>query len=236
MKPLTGVSRSVLVRRQPQCKINTTVSAPMNKLQAVVLAFLKVPEAGRVKTRLAQSIGSAEAARIYRDMAGAQLYRVPEAFDLEIHFDPPSQERAMRQWLGPTFSLFPQTEGDLGARLASATAAAFHRHDRPVICIGGDCPGLDREVLLCCADALNGDADCVLGPSLDGGYYLIGLRQPYAALFANIPWSSQRTLAATENRAAEVGLRVSRLKTLRDVDTVADLRAEQTSGRLHCGV
>ena len=127
----------------------------------------------------------------------------------------------MRAWLrGPRVSSFrPQVNGDLGCRLQAAFASHFAEGAARVVVIGSDC-----QIVVQAFRALE-HCDVVLGPALDGGYYLLGLKGPHPSLFDAIPWSSARVLAATEARARTLSLATSRLALLRDVDTLTDARA-----------
>ena len=97
-------------------------------------------------------------------------------------------------------SLRAQARGGLGARLADAFARAFGRGATRVAIVGSDVPGVTRETALRALDAL-GDADVVLGPAEDGGYYLIALREPHPELVRGIDWSTPAVLAQTLERA-----------------------------------
>jgi rSAM/selenodomain-associated transferase 1 len=130
----------------------------------------------------------------------------------------------MACWLGGDLSYEPQLESDLGARMHAAIAARVAAGARRVVVIGTDCPGVTGAGVRSAFAALD-DADVVLGPATDGGYYLIGMREPQAALFRDVPWSTHRTLAVTLERARAARLCVALLDTLRDIDTADDWRA-----------
>jgi hypothetical protein len=123
----------------------------------------------------------------------------------------------MRDWLGPRFHYRLQSGGDLGQRLAMAFAKTFKRGALKVMAVGADCPGLDGECLVEAARHLE-TADVVLGPAVDGGYYLIGLRRPEPGLFTHIAWSSEKVLSQTLSRASASGLSVRLLPLREDVD------------------
>jgi rSAM/selenodomain-associated transferase 1 len=190
-----------------------------------VAVFLKAPRTGSVKTRLAAVIGDRQALRLYRVMASRTLAAVRAAgFDATIWFTPADASAEMRRWLGEGCDLRPQASGDLGARLATAEQAVPRGHGW--LAIGGDCPRLDAELLRVAAAIVSRD-EIALGPSTDGGYYLIGGRTPLpASLFADIPWSTGGVLARTRTRLADAGVAWRELPTLRDVDTAEDARAE----------
>jgi rSAM/selenodomain-associated transferase 1 len=190
-----------------------------------VAIFLKAPRPGDVKTRLAAAIGDRQAVRLYRVMASRTLAAVREAgFDATIWFAPADAGAEMRHWLGEALDLRPQASGDLGARLAAAEHAV--PRGRGWLAIGADCPRLDAELLRVAAAVVAGD-EIAVGPSEDGGYYLIGGRTPLPpALFVGIPWSTAGVLAETRARLTQAGVAWRELPTLRDVDTAEDARAE----------
>lgn len=185
-----------------------------------VILFLKAPRPGFVKTRLAAEVGAPAATAIYRQLAQEQRRRIPAKWRAEVHFAPADAEPEMRVWLGGRGVFRPQVDGDLGARLSAGFAAAFQAGGAPVIAIGGDCPALDAACLEEARRTLR-EADVVLGPADDGGYYLIGLNRPTPELFAGIPWSTPQALEATVARAARAGLRVRLLGTKLDIDDAA---------------
>jgi rSAM/selenodomain-associated transferase 1 len=116
--------------------------------------------------------------------------------------------------------LLPQSPGDLGSRLEAAFEAAFQQADRVVV-VGTDAPGVDAEVVDEAFRSLK-TVDLVLGPASDGGYYLLGLRDPAPELFREIPWSTGEVLEETLSRAKTAGLRWALLPVLRDLDTSKD--------------
>lgn len=185
-----------------------------------LMIFLKAPRAGVVKTRLARTLGHTGAVRIYRLLADRQLRNLPREWEVEIRFTPDEAAAEMRAWLGPRWIFVPQGEGDLGARLARGFDDAFSRGGGPVLAIGGDCPDLDAATLRDAAQRLLA-ADVVLGPAVDGGYYLIGLRRSAPTLFTTIAWSSPAVLAETRARAADAGLSCALLTPKEDIDDAA---------------
>jgi rSAM/selenodomain-associated transferase 1 len=186
--------------------------------------LLKAPRPGTVKTRLAAEIGDRQALRLYRLMVIRALAAARDAgFGATVWFTPTDAGAEMRLWLGDRLDLRPQASGDLGARLAAAEQAV--PRGRPWLAIGVDCPRLDG-VLLREAGAIATRGEVVLGPTEDGGYYLIGGRTPLPDLFDAMPWSTSRLLAETRLRLARAGVAWRELPTLRDVDTAADARAE----------
>jgi rSAM/selenodomain-associated transferase 1 len=119
--------------------------------------------------------------------------------------------------------LIDQDEGDLGARMERLFERAFELGEAWVILIGADTPHLPSARLAEARTALQEGADVVLGPAEDGGYYLIGLRQPAPTLLHDMEWSSPTVLQHTLTRAEAEGLRVNLLPIERDIDTPDDL-------------
>ncbi len=138
-----------------------------------------------------------------------------------VAFTPATGRRTLERLLGRQRRLLPQGPGDLGDRLARVFEQLYGE-GRPVLAVGSDCPGLTTARIQVAAAALR-RTDVVLGPALDGGYYLVGLRKPYPELFQDIPWSTPAVLERTRSRAAETGLTVQLLEPARDLDTPEDL-------------
>lgn len=204
------------------------VNAPPSSQQqsAALLVFAKAPRPGAVKTRLAAAVGPDAAAEAYRRMGRMIAVQLADApAEMTVCFDPPGTEAEMRRWLDPLPRRYlPQGHGDLGERMARLVRRALtgpDRADRAVV-VGTDAPTVDGAVATRALNALD-SADIVLGPSTDGGYYLIGLNAPCPDLFRSIPWSTSSVLAATAARAREQGLDVTYLEMQADIDTLADL-------------
>jgi uncharacterized protein len=199
-------------------------TAPLLKRALVVMA--RVPQLGRVKTRLAREIGEAAALEAYRELGSAVLGAVGRLGDcaLVVAYTPPDGEGPVRAWLGPAPGYEPQRGGDLGARMLGAIAGRFAAGASKVLVIGTDCPDLDPDLLEGAFARLD-RADAVIGPAADGGYYLVGMKHPIAEIFQGIPWSTPATLSATLARAAAAGVSVVLLDERRDIDTAADWRA-----------
>ena len=191
-----------------------------------LIIFTRCPIAGKAKTRLIPALGAEAAADTQRQLTELTLCRaaalaIARGVGLEVRYDG-GDARAMRDWLGPRPRHAPQGEGDLGQRLARAAQDAFESDAASVVIIGADCPRLDESTLQKAFDALR-EHEVVFGPAQDGGYYLVGLRQPMPALFQGIPWSTSRVLAESLSVARANGCEPALLTTLPDVDVPADL-------------
>lgn len=186
-----------------------------------VLLFAKAPRAGLVKTRLARDVGEERALALYRSVGARVAARVGAAYPITVWFEPQEAENEMRAWLGNR-EFRRQPTGDLGLRMQRAFATHLDRGDRPVIAIGADAPGVDATVVAEAVRALE-TADVVLGPAVDGGYYLLGVARSIPDLFREIPWGTATVLARTLDRCQALGVSTALLATLRDLDTAADL-------------
>jgi hypothetical protein len=192
------------------------------------MVFVKAPRPGAVKTRLAARVGDVRAAALYRALAEEQIRRTAprgDEYERRFFFDPPGARSELAAWLGAGDVFVPQAAGDLGTRMAGAFAHAFAEGARRAAIIGTDVPAMSRDDVLAALEALDHE-DVALGPATDGGYWLLALRRPEPELFRDVPWSTPDVFRVTLERAATRGLGVHVLRTLGDVDTVEDLRAD----------
>lgn len=191
-----------------------------------LLIFVKDPEAGNVKTRLAADLGAERAARVYRGLAEAVIRPlVPlaeEGIELTVCYAPSGSEAAVRRWLGPDLRYEAQWGESLSERLEYATSSAFARGASRAVVIGSDCPEVDADTVLRAFRALD-EREVVLGPAADGGYYLLGLSRPVPWLFRGMPWSTPSLFGATVDRLRAEGVHAAFLEEKRDVDRVGDL-------------
>jgi hypothetical protein len=192
----------------------------------LLIVFVKEPRPGIVKTRLLPALDPESAAELYRALAEEEIRQTAPRggeYTRLFFYAPPGSPEAMSAWLpGETFVV--QQGADLGARMAAAFAEAFRRGARRAAIIGTDVPWLTRGRVEEALAALD-DHDVVLGPTADGGYYLLALDRPRPEVFRGIVWSTPSVLASTVERAAALGLRVRLLGELPDIDTIEDLRA-----------
>lgn len=200
----------------------------MSTRLAKLSIFTRYPVPGTAKTRLIPALGEVGAATVSRQMTEHTLnqihlfqnqYQCPPS--VEIQFAGGSLEQ-MRQWLGDGWKYVPQGEGSLGDRMACTFKSAFAAGMQEAIIIGTDCPELNASILHQAFQAL-AVHDLVLGPALDGGYYLIGLRQYVPELFRGISWSTTEVLQQTLEIAHQCALAIACLPTLGDVDYPEDL-------------
>jgi uncharacterized protein len=188
----------------------------------------RYPEAGRTKTRLARAIGNEEAAELYRSFLTDLARRFAGAtLDLHWAFTPPEVDyQTFAATLAPSLAqymaCFPQQGDDFGTRLHNVFKWTAARRYPSTVLIGSDSPHISREIVAKAREAL-GEADVVLGPAEDGGYYLLAMREPYD-VFSGIPMSTSVVLQMTIEMAERQGLSVRLLEPLFDVDELPDLQ------------
>jgi rSAM/selenodomain-associated transferase 1 len=198
-----------------------------------ILVFVKYPEPGRVKTRLAVAIGPEQAAGLYRCWIGEVLtalqpLRGPAR--LVCYFDG-APRSSFAEWDCFADDWWPQPPGDLGERLAAGFRLAL-ANGGPAVAVGTDCLEMDAVLVSQAFDLLAAGHDVVFGPTPDGGYYLVGLSMDRPGLFAGVRWSSPDTLADHLDRCRERGWSFALLPPRHDIDTSDDWTAhlERTGG------
>ncbi len=185
-----------------------------------LIIFVKTPVAGKVKTRVAQTAGSEKALRIYQE-----LLRHTHAVCLRVSahryvYCDSAIPRQPDLWFSPDFAKRLQQGNDLGSRMAHALGEVLALHEKALL-IGSDIPGLQPHHLDRAFHWLD-QRDVVLGPALDGGYYLIGMRQLHTTLFTDIEWSTPLVLQRTVERIEQLGLTHALIEPLADVDYEQD--------------
>jgi glycosyltransferase A (GT-A) superfamily protein (DUF2064 family) len=219
----------------------------------------KAPISGSVKTRLVPFLSAEEAAELARALLLDQLHHLSaiENAELYLAFSPNDAAHMMRQLAPAPFALFSQTDGDLGARMQNVFATLFARGHRNIVLIGADLPPLPLRYVTRAFAYLAGKKSsvhppltkhvlskveggekgglaraqgrAVLGPSQDGGYYLIGLNCAAPALFAEMTWSHEQVLAETTRRSASLGMATLQLPQWLDIDRPDDLVLVQSA-------
>ena len=189
----------------------------------VVAVFAKAPLPGRVKTRLSPALRPDEAADLYRALL-LDTIDVVESTDarVTVAFTSATDRRALERLLGRRRRLLLQPPGDMGARIEGVLDRLREHGARRALVVGSDCPGLTPERVREAWQALE-NAPAVLGPALDGGFYLLGLARAETGLLRGIPWSTAAVLESTRARLHERGLPVHELPPERDLDTPRDL-------------
>lgn len=197
-----------------------------NKLPEKLIIFTRYPEPGKTKTRLIPALGEQGAANLHRHLIQNTLNQVQNLtknrpVTVEVKYAGGNQE-LMQKLIPPPINCSPQSQGDLGDRMKNALAESFAQTIQRIIIIGTDCPELDTHLLIQAFNRLC-DYDLVLGPALDGGYYLIGMQRPIPQLFTKIDWGTQLVLQQTLTIAQHLNLSYSLLDPLADIDRPEDL-------------
>ena len=192
----------------------------------VCIVMVKAPRAGMVKTRLVPPLSHAEAATLASCFARDTVTNVRRVVpSVIVAYAPADGREALEAILTKDNLLWLEQRGaDLGARLEAAAAHAASLKFAPIIIVGTDSPTLPLSFIESAINSLSaGESDIALGPTEDGGYYLVGLRQVVGNLFQNIAWSTPLAYEQTIHNAARRGLHILELPRWYDVDTPADL-------------
>ncbi|MEO8601063.1 MAG: TIGR04282 family arsenosugar biosynthesis glycosyltransferase [bacterium] len=192
----------------------------MESRDTTLCIFVKAPRAGAVKTRLAASIGVEAAARLADAFFWDTLALAEQFATLRVVVALAGEERLLPM-LRDRVAIWPQGDGDLGARLERNFRRALTETPR-ALAIGTDSPGLPATLVAQARAALD-THDAVLGPADDGGFYLLGMRTCPEGLLVGLPWSAGNTLEKTLTRLEERGLTVKLLPPWFDVDLEGDL-------------
>lgn len=192
-----------------------------------LIVFTRYPESGKTKTRLISALGADGAAQLQQQMtehtiAQVRSLAVHHPLSIEVRYSG-GDRPLMQTWLGSDLSYQPQSNGDLGTRMAHGFQTAFIDQVERVVTIGTDCPDLDAPRMAHAFSALC-QHDMVLGPATDGGYYLIGLRRFVPELFVGVAWGTETVFEQTLAIAQALCLSIACLEPLTDVDRPDDLK------------
>lgn len=201
----------------------------MTRPTAAIGVMCKAPRPGRTKTRLAAHMGAAAAAELsacfLRDVAAA-IEAVPQELGRRGYavYAPAGAAAELKVLFPRGFGLMLQTGDDFGKVLFGAARDLLAAGHDSVVLVNGDSPTLPPGFLALAIERLREPGDrMVLGPAADGGYYLIGLKQPHSRLFADIAWGSASVAQSTRERSAEIGLTVVELPVWYDIDDAVTL-------------
>lgn len=194
-----------------------------------IVIFLKYPHPGEVKTRLIPGLGEIEATSFYKKCCEDLVTRLKriqqESFLLVSN---PADIPLVNDWFNLPKHTFSQEGENLGEKIKNAIYQFLQKGFHKIIIVGSDIPDLNSSHISRAEELLD-DYDFILGPSFDGGYYLLGLtsKNPYEFLLSDIPWSTSQVLNLTVERILEEGYSLQKLKPLRDIDTFEDYQAWQ---------
>ena len=196
-------------------------------LRKNVLVFVRVPEPGRVKTRLEGKLSRKAVLRLYQYFVEDILGTLSAGgYDVVICYEPPEGRSKMISWLGSDLSFMPQKGASLGERMEKAFADVFSEGVHQAVLIGSDFPDLDGSIIEEAFQTL-ASHDLAVGPAVDGGYYLIGFNEGSFSpqIFHNIPWGTPSVFQHTVLSAEKSKLRMQVLPKWQDIDTFDDLKA-----------
>lgn len=207
-----------------------TLGVDEKRPTAAVGIICKTPQAGGSKTRMAPVLGLSGAAELatcfFKDVAAA-INGVPEDLGRRGYavYSPAGSEDALRKLIPADFGLLCRKDANLGVVLEGATAELLALGHDCAILVNGDSPTLPSEAIAQTISALRRPGErIVLGPALDGGYYLIGMTRVHSAVFHDIPWSTPDVLTATLRQAGQAGIAVERLPMWYDIDELESLK------------
>jgi rSAM/selenodomain-associated transferase 1 len=190
------------------------------KKEGAIIIFQKKPERGKVKTRLAKSIGDKKAVEVYRYLLDHTHQQVALLnVTVFVFFEKEVQAEFLPN---NNYHSAIQSKGNLGERMKAAFQEIFDQRYQKAVIIGTDCMELEAEILKEALHSLEFH-DLVIGPAKDGGYYLLGMKKVHPALFESKSWSTATVFSDTMEEAACLGLRVDVLQRLSDVDIYEDL-------------
>jgi uncharacterized protein len=188
----------------------------------LLIIFYRNPELGRVKSRLAEAIGEEKALAVYLKLA-AHTRLIASRLEADKVVCYSEYVDTEDNWLSEIFYKDLQTGSDLGERMAHAFEKAFGKGYRSVCLIGTDCPEITTAIVQEAFTRL-ADHDAVIGPAVDGGYYLIGFKRPVNSVFKNKLWSTDTVFNDTMSDFRKENLRVHLLPVLSDIDEEKDLK------------
>ena len=187
----------------------------MNEL---LLIMARAPELGKVKTRLAKTLGEQRALEVYVKLLEHTLNHAKESgYDSCVYVDGDPTYFKHREW-----NTEVQAIGDLGEKMKDAFSRSFALGFTKVVMIGTDCYEINSESISIAFGALS-SCDVVLGPALDGGYYLIGMKKMHLELFDSMPWSTSDLYTKTLEEARRFSLSTHNLDIKSDIDEEKDL-------------
>ena len=185
-----------------------------------LIIFLRAPELGKVKTRLAATVGDVKALTIYQTLTEIALDVSAKVAALRLLYFYPYVDKEIASAHSPGFRCLVQKGSDLGEKMSHAFDECLKQCDKAVI-IGTDCPYIQPELIEEAFLSLD-QVDIVIGPAIDGGYYLLGMKKFHQSIFTDVPWSTDRVLEETLKRIEKKGLRYLLLATLSDIDLEED--------------
>jgi len=190
-----------------------------------IILFVKLPEKGKVKSRLASRLDGDMVLRLYECMVLDAIDMLNSGhYSFRICFDPPEASDRIREWLGHAYSYMPQLGDDLGEKMEQAFSRVFSEEVSKAVLIGSDVPGVSSAIIDEAFQSL-ATHDSVIGPASDGGYYLIGFRKSALCpdIFHHMTWSTATVFEETVRRLRQASRSIHVLPECIDVDRKEDL-------------
>ncbi len=190
-----------------------------------LVIFSKYPEEGKIKTRLAVTLGNEKALKFYNLCAHntfSEASKLDNNVNVFLFYSDKEDKKRIKQWIDKDFVFLHQHGADLGKRMLIAFKELFDRGIEKVVIIGTDIPDMNVRLIRTAFDYLE-KFDVVIGPTPDGGYYLLGMKKLIPELFSGIAWSTEEVYAKTMIKIIELGKNVKTLPKLLDIDTEEDL-------------
>lgn len=184
-----------------------------------IIVFAKNPVLGKAKTRIAKDVGDQKAFEIYKNLLSITediLNEIP--IDKYLFFTDFIDEKL---WALNNLNYRLQSKGGLGKKMADAFINVFHSGHKKALIIGSDCPYITKELLMDAFEQLE-STDHILGPTIDGGFYLYGTNKFHSFIFDGIIWSSETVLENVLNNIQNIGEKYTLLPTLSDIDHIED--------------
>ncbi len=206
-------------------------------MKEALVVMAKAPREGEVKTRLSGALSPEEARRLYVAFLSDTFALMEEVMEeredlrLALCYTPEGEEEAFEEVEREGSLMIPQRGEDLGERLINCFSDLFGMGFESVVVIGADSPTLPGEYVFDAFECFETEDDVVVGPTADGGYYLVGMLKLHSKVFEDIPWGLAGALEATIERAKEAELDLVLLPEWHDVDTPEDF--ERLKRELH---
>ncbi len=191
----------------------------------LLMVFVKNLQRGRVKTRLAKTVGDEKALEVYRVLLDHTL-TIAKRVDCDKAIFYSDYIEETDKWRKAKFNQFVQSGNDLGERMYNAFKQTFSNQYKSVVIIGSDCLDLNEHIITDAFDILY-DNEIVIGPAKDGGYYLLGMRKLYKEFFINKHWSTENVLLDTLLDVSQLNVSMKLLPTLSDIDEEKDLEVHK---------
>jgi rSAM/selenodomain-associated transferase 1 len=191
-----------------------------------ILFFVKYPEKGKVKSRLSSKLSEKFTVNLYKMFVKDLLFTLNKTeYHKIVCYYPENYIEKFKNWLGKNYNFYPQQGENLGIRMKSCFDFAFNQDFEKVIIIGSDSPDLSESIFKKAFISLN-ENDSVIGPTYDGGYYLLGFKKNYysSKVFEEINWSTNSVFKETMNKLNSENIKTDVLSYWRDIDTIDDLK------------